>query len=120
MLQKWKKNRRDSNLITNGTTNKDDNFIKEKGVQCPISVSQSRLTEPNHSTGESLRQALNPGDQVVKVGPGLDVGYPLQNTKSVIAQSVSLGDSPEGTITRPSGPMEATPVEVSSIERIPS
>ena len=69
-----------SNLITNGTTLKDDHFIKEKEVECPILVSRLGLTEPSQNTGESLRQALDPRDQVVKVGPEVDVGCPLQST----------------------------------------
>ena len=56
----------------------------------------------------------------MKVGPSVDVGYPLQNTKHDVPQVVYLRDSAEGTITRPNGAMEATPVEVSFIERIPS
>ena len=71
------KEQKRSNLITNGITHKDDNFIKEKEVECPISVSCLGLTGPSQCTGEYLWQALNPKDQVVKVGPGVDVGYPL-------------------------------------------
>ena len=56
---------------------KDDHFIKEKEVKCPISVSPLGLTEPSQTTGESLLQVLNPEDQVVEVRPGVDVGYPL-------------------------------------------
>ena len=118
--EKVEKEQKGSNLITDGTTQKDDNCIKEKEVECPISVSRLGLTEPSQCTSESLWQALNPKDQVVKVGPGVDVGYPLQNKKCDIMQSVSLGDSAEGPITRPKGPVEVTPVEVSSTERIPS
>ena len=73
------KEQKGSNLITDGTTQNDDNFIKEKEVECPISVFQLGLTEPNQSTGESLQQALDPKDQAVKVGPEVDVAYPLQN-----------------------------------------
>ena len=69
--------RKGSNLITDGTMLKDDHFIKEKEVECPISVSWLGVTEPSQNTGESLRQALDPKDQVVKVGPEVDVGYPL-------------------------------------------
>ena len=50
----------------------------------------------------------------------MDVGNPLQDTKRNVPQVVSLGDSAEVTITRPNGPMEARPVEVSSTKRIPS
>ena len=57
-----------SNLITDGTMLKDDHVIKEKEVKCPISVSRLGLTEPSQNTGESLRQALDPENQVVKVG----------------------------------------------------
>ena len=78
------------------------------------------LTEPSQNTGESLRQALDPEDQVVKVGPEVDVGYPLQSAAYAQQQAVTLGDSTEGTTIRPIGPVEATPVEVSSTERIPS
>ena len=74
---KMEKIQKGSNLITDGTTQKDDHLIKEKEVECPISVSQLGLTEPSQKTGESLRQALDPKDQVVKVGPEVDVGYPL-------------------------------------------
>ena len=80
-----------SNLITDGTTQKDDDFTKEKGVECPISVSQLGLTEPNQNIGESLWQALDPEDQVVKVGPEVDVGYPLQSIAYVQQQAVTLG-----------------------------
>ena len=62
------KKQKGSNLITYGTTQKEDNFIIEKEVKCPILVSRLRLTEPNHCTSESLWQALDPKDQVVKVG----------------------------------------------------
>ena len=111
-----------SNLITDGTTQKNDYFIKEKEVKCPISVSRSVITEPSQTTGESytLWQALNPKEQVEKVGPGVDVGYPLQSATSEQQQVATLGDSAEGTTIRPIGPVEATPAEVSSTERIPS
>ena len=83
-------------------------------------MSRLGLTEPSQNTGESLRQALDPKDQVVKVGPEVDVGYPLQSAAYAQQQAVTLGDSAEGTIIRPIGPVEATPTEVSSTERIPS
>ena len=54
------------------------------------------------------------------MGPEVDVGYPLQSAAYAQPQAVPLWDSAEGTITRPIGPVEATPVEVSSTERIPS
>ena len=69
-------------MITDGTTPKNDYLIKEKEVKCPISVSWLGLTEPSQNTSESLRQALDPKDQVVKVGPEVDVGYPLQSVAS--------------------------------------
>ena len=119
-IEKEEKEQKESNLITNKTTQKDDNFIKEKQVECPISVSRLGLTEPRQNTDESLWQALDPEDQVVKVGPEVDVGYPLQSAAYAQQQVVTLGDSAEGTIIRPIGPVEATPVEVSSTERIPS
>ena len=109
-----------SNLIIDGTTPKDGHFIKEKEVECPISVSQLGLTEPSQNTIESLWQALDLEDQVVKVGPEVDVGYALQSTVYAPQQVVTLGDSAEGTIIRPIGLVEATPAEVSSTERIPS
>ena len=40
----------------------------------------------------------------------------LHNSK----QALTLGDSSEGTTIRPIGPVEATPAEVSSTERMPS
>ena len=115
-----KKIQKGSNLITDGTTQKDDYFIKEKEVKCPISVSRLGITEPSQTTGESMRQALNPKEQVGKVEPEVDVGYPLQSATSAQQQVVTLGDSTEGTTIRPIGPVEATPAEVSSTERIPS
>ena len=108
-----------SNLITDGTTDENDDFIKEKDAECPISVSRLGITEPSPSTGESLWQALNLDHQVVKVGPEVDVGFPLQNT-ILTTQTMDLGKAAEGTITRPIGLAEAIPVEVSSIERISS
>ena len=54
------------------------------------------------------------------MGPEVDVGYPLQSAIYAPQQAGTLGDSAEGTIIRPIGPVEATPVEVSSTERIPS
>ena len=107
-------------MIIDGTTLKDDYLIKEKEVECPISVSRLGLTEPSQNTGESLRQALDPEDQVMKVGLKVDVGYPLQSAAYAPQQAVTLGDSAEGTLIRPIGLVEATPVEVSSTERIPS
>ena len=107
-------------MITDGTTLKNDHLIKEKEVECPILVSWLGLTEPIQNIGESLRQALDPKDQVVKVGLEVDVGYPLQSAAYVPPQAITLGDSAEGTIIRPIGPVEAIPVEVSSTERIPS
>ena len=71
------KEQKGPNLIIDGTTNEDDNFIKDKDVECPILVSWLGIIEPSPNIGESLWQALNPLDQVVKVGPGVDVGYPL-------------------------------------------
>ena len=56
----------------------------------------------------------------MKVGREVDVGYPLQSATFAQQQAVTLGDSIEGTTIRPIGPVEATPVEVSSTERIPS
>ena len=103
-----------SNLITDGTTPKNDDLIKEKEVECPILVSRLGLTEPSQRTGESLRQALNPENQVVKVGPEVDVGCPLQSTAQ--QQAVTLGDSAEGTITRPIGPVEATPRKLAPLK----
>ena len=50
----------------------------------------------------------------------MDVGYLLQNPKRDISQIVYLEISTKGTITRPIGPVEATPAEVSSTKRIPS
>ena len=114
------KEQKGSNLITNGTTPMNDYLIKEKEVECPILVSRLGLTEPSQRTGESLWKALNPENQVVKVGPEVDVGYPLQSAAYAQHQAVTLGDSAEGTIIRPIGPVEATPTEVSSTERISS
>ena len=57
---------------------------------------------------------------MVKVGPEVAVGYPLQSTTYAQQRVVTLGDSIERTILRPIGLVEAIPVEVSSIERIPS
>ena len=54
------------------------------------------------------------------MGPEVDVGYPLQSAAYAQQQAVTLGDSAEGTIITPIGPVEATPVEVSSTKRIPS
>ena len=118
--EKVEKIQKGSNLITNGTTPKGDYLIKEKEVECPISVSRSGITKPSQTTGESLRQALNPKEQVGKVEPAVDVGYPLQSATSAQQQVVTLGDSTEGSTIRPIGPVEDTPTEVSSIERIPS
>ena len=53
------------------------------------------------------------------MGPEEDVGFPLQSTAST-KQVVTLGNSAEGTNTRPIGPVEAAPTEVSSTERISS
>ena len=74
--KKVEKIQKGSNLITDGTTQKNDYFIKEKEVKCPISVSRSGITEPSQITGESLRQALNPKEQVGKVEPGSGCGLP--------------------------------------------
>ena len=68
-------------MISDGTTGKNDNLIKDKDVECPKSVSRLGKTEPSSSTGESLRQALNPNPEVVRVGPEVDVGFPLQTTE---------------------------------------
>ena len=54
------------------------------------------------------------------MGPEVDVGYPLQSAIYAQQQAVTLGDSTEGTTIRPIGPVEATPVEVSSTKRIHS
>ena len=117
--EKEEKEEKGSNFISDGTTDKDDNLIKDKDVECPNSVSRLGKTEPSSSTGESLRQALNPNPEVVKVGPEVDVGFPLQTTAGT-TQAVDLRDSTEGTITRPIGPVEANPAEISSTERISS
>ena len=117
--EKEEKEEKGSNFISDGTTSKDDNLIKDKDVECPNSVSRLGKTEPSSSTGESLRQALNPNPEVVKVGPEVDVGFPLQTTAGT-TQAVALRDSTEGTITRPIGPVEANPAEISSTERISS
>ena len=93
---KGKKIRKGSNLITDRTTLENDYLIKEKEVECPISVSRLGLTKPSQNTGESLRQALDPKAQVVKVGPEMDVGYPLQSAAYAQQQAVTLGDSAEG------------------------
>ena len=109
-----------SNLITDGTMPTNDYLIKEKEVERPILVSWLGLTEPSQNTGESLRQALNPANQVVKVGPEVDVGYPLQSAIYAQQQAVTLGDSTEGTTIRPIGLVEVARAKVNSIERIPS
>ena len=57
---KGEKIQKESNLIIDGTTQKDDDFIKEKEVECPISVSRLGLTKTSQNIGESLRQALDP------------------------------------------------------------
>ena len=54
------------------------------------------------------------------MGPEVGVSYPLQSVAYAQQQVVTLGDSKEGTTIRPIGPIEATPVEVSSTKRIPS
>ena len=79
-----------SNLITDGTTPKNDYLINKKEVECPISVSRLGLTEPSQNTGGSLWQALDPKDQVVKVGSEVDVGYPLQSAAYAQQQAVTL------------------------------
>ena len=56
------KEQKGSNFIIDEITQKDDNFIKEKEVECPILVSRLGLIEPNQNTSESLWQALNPED----------------------------------------------------------
>ena len=59
------------------------NFIKGKDAKCPILVSRLGVTEPNLGIGGSLWQASNPADQVVEVGLGVEVGYPLQRIGNV-------------------------------------
>ena len=83
-------------------------------------MSRLGLTKSSQNTGESLWQALDPEDQVVKVGLEVDVGYPLQSAAYAQQQAVTLGDSTEGTTLRPIGLVEAISVEVSSTKRIPS
>ena len=89
------KEQKGSNLIIDGTTQKDDNFIEEKEVECPILVSGLGFTEPNPSSSESLWQAFDPEDQVVKVGPEVDVAYPLQSAAYAQQQAITLRDSAE-------------------------
>ena len=48
------------------------------------------------------------------------MSHPLQSVGSGKQQIVSLGDSAEGTITKPIGLVEATPMEVSFTERFTS
>ena len=55
---------------------------------------------------------------MVKVGPEVDVCYPLQSATYAQQLVVTLGDSTEGTTIRPIGPVESTPAEVSSTKRI--
>ena len=76
-MKNVEKGQRRSNFITNKTTYVNNNFIKEKDVKGPILVSQLGIIEPNPSVGGSLQQASKPVDQVVELGPGVDVGYPL-------------------------------------------
>ena len=71
------KKRKGSNFIANETTHGDRDLIKEKDSKRPILVSQLGITEPNPSTRGSLWRASNPVGQVVEVGLGVDVGYPL-------------------------------------------
>ena len=109
-----------SNFIADGTTQKDYDLNKGKDIECPNLVSWLRISEPNIQSGGSLWQASDLETHVVKVGPGVDVGYPLQRTTQTTRDVVSLMDSTDGTITRPNGLVEATPAEVSSTERIAS
>ena len=74
------------------------------------------ITEPS----ESLRQSLNPVDQVANVGPEVHVGYPLQSAEHGKQQALALADSVEGTITRPIGSVEATTAKVGSTKTISS
>ena len=61
-VEKVEKEQKGSNLITDETTNEDNNCTKEKGVECPILVARLGIIEPNLSTDESLWQALYPVD----------------------------------------------------------
>ena len=53
-----------------------------------------------------------------QVGPGVDVGYPLQRIGNPKHQPITLGDLTEGMTTRSAGVVGATPTEFSSTERI--
>ena len=68
-------------------------------------MSRLGLTERSQNTCESLRQVLDLEDQVVKVGPEVDVGYPLQSAADAQQQVITLGDSAEGTAIRPIEPV---------------
>ena len=78
------------------------------------------MAGPGQCTGESQWQDLNPINQVVEVGPGVDVGYPLRSARSDNKRSASPRESVGAKTTRPEGPLEFVPVEISSTIRIPS
>lgn len=55
----------------------DDNAIEEKVSKRPNLVSWLGITKPNQGIGETQRQASNQDYQVIEIGPGVDVVYPL-------------------------------------------
>ena len=57
---------------------------------------------------------------MAEVGPEVDVAYPLQRTRNAKRQPVTLEDPAEGTNTRLVGPVDATPMEISSTKIISS
>ena len=101
--EKVEKKQKGSNFITDGTTNEGDNFVKEKDVECPILVSRLGITEPSSTTSESLRQALSPIDQMVKVGPGVGVVTHSRVLGIETNKQYLYGIQPRGQIQDPLG-----------------
>ena len=94
--------------------------VGKKGAECPNLVPQLGIAGPIGCTGESQRQASNPIYEVVEVGPGADVGYPLRSAESINKRATSPRHLTGVMTTRPKGLMEVVLVEISSTVRIRS
>ena len=86
----------------------------------PQSVSQLGIVGPSCRPSKSQQQASSPTNQVVEVGPGVDVGFPLSSTRSVNERLASPRDSDGGTTTSPKRLVETVRAEISSTIRISS
>ena len=75
-----------------GRTTNNDIKVEDMEAECSKPVFQMGIAGPSQCIGESQWQASNLVDQLVEVGLGMDVGYPLQSAQLFNNQLASPKD----------------------------